>query len=148
VTPDALRRLAFGFREARALFAGVELGVFEALGERACAASGARRGARPRRAGLAILLEALVALGVLRATASAYEIPLELRPVLLRATPSTRGTSSCMTCGTGRAGDGSTPRCGGRGLDAREGDPHLGNPAVLRRFRRTTSRPWSRARAA
>jgi SAM-dependent methyltransferase len=135
VTPDALRRLAFGFREARALFAGVELGVFEALGERARPAAelAAELELDPR--GARILLDALAALGVLARDGERYAISYELRPMLIPGHAAYAGnlflhdlwhwTSWARLDAAVREGAAATRR---------EGDPHLGSPAILGRF--------------
>lgn len=135
MTPDALRRLAFGFREARALFAGVELGVFEALAERTCSAAelAADLDLDPR--GAAILLEALAALGVLARDGARYAIPPELRPVLVPGHAEYAGNLFLHDLwhwtSWGRL-DAAVRE--GTAVTRRDGDPHLGSPAILRRF--------------
>ncbi len=69
---DDLMEAAHGYQRSMALFAALKLGVFSALARgRADAATVARRvGADPRR--LAVLLDGLAAMGLLRKTAKRY----------------------------------------------------------------------------
>ena len=69
--PDDLNRMVRGYQESRILLSALELDVFTAVGEGATAAVVARRCGTDRRA-TELLLNALVALGVLRLTGDAY----------------------------------------------------------------------------
>jgi len=83
MTPAALRQLAFSFRAARALYAGVELGLFEALGARALPADELARARGCDARAVGIWVEALAALQVLERCAGGYRIRPELREALL-----------------------------------------------------------------
>lgn len=135
MTPDALRKLAFRFREARALFAGVETGVFEALGDRTRGAAelAAELALDPRAA--AILLDALTSLGVLARAGTGYAIAPALRTSLVPGREDYLGNLLLHDLwhwtSWGRLD--ASLREGGAWTQ-RQGDPHLGNPEVLRRF--------------
>jgi SAM-dependent methyltransferase len=135
VKPDALRKLAFRFREARALFAGVELGVFEALGDGARSADelAAELGLDAR--GAEILLDALAALGVLARDGASYAVPPELRATLVPGDADYAGNLLLHDLwhwtSWGRL-DAAVRE--GAAWTRRDNDPHLGNPEVLRRF--------------
>ena len=135
MTPDVLRRVAFGFREARALFAGVELGVFAELA-RAPRSAGALADTLeldPR--GLTVLLDALVAMNVLERSADGYGTRAELASALAPESPEYVGNLllhdlwhwSTWARLDRAVRDGSSQV-------AHSGDPHLSDPAVLRRF--------------
>ena len=83
MTPGELRGLAFSFRAARALFAAVELGVFEALAAGTLAPGDLARERGCDARALRILLDALVALEVLELAAGGYRIPEALRAALV-----------------------------------------------------------------
>lgn len=135
MTPAALRKLAFRFREARALFAGIELGVFGALadGPRTAPEIAAKLGLDPR--GSAILLDALRALGALTREDERYTVPPSLQSALLPGGADYAGnlllhdlwhwTSWGRLDSAVREGAAWTQRAG---------DPHLGNPDVLKKF--------------
>ena len=133
--PDRLRALAFRFREARALFAGVELGIFEAIGLAARSADELAGELSLDARATAILLEALAALGVLARDGTRYAIPSDLRSTLLPGDASYAGnlflhdlwhwTSWARLDATVREGSAWKQR----GTDA-----HLGDPEILRRF--------------
>jgi SAM-dependent methyltransferase len=135
MTPTDLRRLAFDFRAARAVSCGVELGLFEALG------SGAERAydlahrceAEPR--ALAVLLDALVAIGVLERCKDTYRIPKALVGCLVPGEPGFVGNLLLhdLWHWTSWARLDEVVRRGSPLAD-RSRDPHLANPAVLRRF--------------
>lgn len=135
MTPERLRRLAFRFREARALFAGVELGLFEELAcaprsvaELACARSLDRRG-------LAVLLDALVAMGVLEVQEGGYALAEGLRGVLAPERPGYLGNlllHDLWHWSTWARLDRAVRD--GASQVAHGGDPHLSDPAVLCRF--------------
>ena len=135
MTPDALRRLAFGFREARAVFAGVELGVFEALGDGARSSAELAAELDLDERGTAILLDALAALSVLARNGERYEIRLELQPMLVPGHVEYAGNLFLHDLwhwtSWGRL-DAAVRE--GAAWTRRSGDPHLGNPAILRRF--------------
>jgi SAM-dependent methyltransferase len=135
MTPVELQRLAFSFRAARALYAGVELGLFEALasGTEAPGDLASECGCEPR--ALGIWLEALVALEVLERATGGYRIRPELRATLVPGGPEylgnlflhdlwhwSRWASLDLALRSGE------PRQGA------EGDRHLSDPAVLSRF--------------
>jgi hypothetical protein len=135
MTPAELRRCAFDFRAARALFAGVELGVFGALGRGAASseALATRCGADAR--GLRILLDALTALGILERSGARYWVHRELIPLLAPGEPD--GVSDLLLHDVWQWS--SWARLaqviqGGAPLRSQDGDPHLGNPDVLRRL--------------
>jgi 8-O-methyltransferase len=135
MTPAALRQLAFSFRAARALQAGVELGLFEALhaGHATPAELASARGCDAR--ALGIWLEALAALGVLERRGCAYRICAQLRGTLLPGGDAYLGnlflhdlwhwSRWARLDETLRSG---APRQGV------EGDRYLGDPGVLGRF--------------
>ncbi|MEX2207139.1 MAG: methyltransferase [Myxococcota bacterium] len=135
MTAAELRALAFRFRESRAVFAGVELGVFEALGDGARSANelAAELGLDAR--ALGILLEALAALEVLVDDGGRYAIASELRATLVPHGASYAGnlflhdlwhwTSWARLDQSIRAGSARQ-----RG----DGDAHLGDPEILGRF--------------
>ena len=79
----ALRKIAYGFREARALHAGVELGVFEAIGrgQGTAAELADELDADPR--GLRVLLDALAELGILERAGQGYALAAGAADVLL-----------------------------------------------------------------
>lgn len=132
---DELRQLAFSFRAARALYAAVELGLFEALdaGVGAPGDLGRERGCDPR--ALRVLLDALVALELLERGPDGYRIRAELRGALVPGGPDylgnlflhdlwhwSRWASLDRTIQSGEARQGA------------EADRHLGDPSVLVRF--------------
>ena len=135
MTADELRALAFRFRESRAVFAGVELGVFEALAVGSSRASELASELALDTRGLAILLDALVALGVLVRDGERYAVASELRDTLAPGGASYAGnlflhdlwhwTSWARLDQTVR--EGSARR-------RRDGDAHLGDPEILGRF--------------
>lgn len=133
--PDGLRALAFRFREARALFAGVELGVFEALGHAARSAEELASELSLDVRASAILLDALASLGALERDGDRYAIPPELRPTLVPGEADYAGNLFLHDLwhwtSWGRL---DTALREGAAWTRREGDPHLGNPEILRRF--------------
>jgi precorrin-6B methylase 2 len=135
VNPQELRALAFRFREARALFAAVELGVFEALGQGAKTADELARELDLDARATAILLAALTALGALERDGARHAIAADLRGTLLPGSPDYAGNLFLHDLwhwtSWGRL-DASLRQ--GAAWTRREGDPHLGNPEVLRRF--------------
>ncbi len=133
--PDALRALAFRFREARALFAGVELGVFEALGNESKDADQLAGVLSLDTRATGILLEALAALGVLVRDGTRYAIPAELRGTLVPGSAEYAGNLFLHDLwhwtSWGRL---DSVLRDGQAWTRRDGDPHLANPEVLRRF--------------
>jgi hypothetical protein len=135
VTADELRALAFRFRESRAVFAGVELGVFEALGDGARSARELADALALDARALEILLDALVALEVLERDGGRYAIASELRSTLVPRGASYAGnlflhdlwhwTSWARLDQTVREGS---------ARQRRDGDAHLGDPEILGRF--------------
>jgi SAM-dependent methyltransferase len=141
MTPDELRALAFSFRAARALYAGIELGLFEALDAGATTADELAEECACDARALRVWLRALEGLGVLEADADGHRIPKDLREALVPD----RGAR-----GAGEAYLGNLflhdlwhwSRWGALDLALRrgtlaggvEGDRHLGNPEVLRNF--------------
>ena len=69
--PDDLTRMVRGYQESRILLTAVELDVFTAVGDGATAAAVAKRCGTDRRA-TELLLNALVALGVIRRSGEGY----------------------------------------------------------------------------
>ncbi len=135
MTPEALRRVAFRFREARALFAGVELGVLDALARapRPCQELAAELGLDAR--GLAVLLDALVAMDVLEDGDAGYALAEELRPALASDQPGYVGNlllHDLWHWSTWARLDRAVRE--GASQIAHSGDPHLSDPEVLRRF--------------
>lgn len=133
--PASLRGIGFRFREARALFAGVELGVFDALARtpRACEALADELDLDPR--GLAVLLDALVAMHVLERGEAGYALAEELRPALAQGEPGYVGNlllHDLWHWSTWARLDRAVRE--GASQVAHTGDPHLSDPAVLRRF--------------
>ncbi len=135
MTPAELRRVAFDFRVARALYAGVEIGLFDAIGrgERTPEELAGRCGADPR--ALAILLEALASSGALERRGDAFAIPPGLVTSLVSDEPEYLGNLLLhdLWHWTSWAHLGRVLREGGPHKD-RDGDPHLSSPEVLRRF--------------
>jgi precorrin-6B methylase 2 len=132
---ERLRALAFGFRAARALYAGVELGVFEALGERARGVDELARECAASERGLRLLLEALAALGVLERSEQRYRIHPELRGSLVPGQAAYLGNLFLhdLWHWTRWAALEESIRSGTPGTPL-QGDRHLGDPAVLGRF--------------
>lgn len=131
-----LRRLAFGFRAARALFAGVEMGLFEALGEtdRTLGSLSADLGADER--GLRILIDALVSLDVLERVGSAgVRIAPSLREVLMPGGEEYLGNLFLhdLWHWTSWSDLDESVRTGSARKSS-SNDRHLGDPEVLRRF--------------
>jgi hypothetical protein len=135
MNPGELRQLAFSFRAARALYAAVELGLFEALaaGVEAPGDLARERGCDAR--ALRVLLDALVAIDVLERSPGGYRIREPLRAALVPGGPGylgnlflhdlwhwSRWASLDRTLQSGEARQGA------------EGDRHLSDPAVLRNF--------------
>jgi SAM-dependent methyltransferase len=157
MTPAELRALAFSFRAARALYAGVELGLFDALGDgpRTAADLAHERGCDAR--ALGVWLAALAAQGVLECGELGYRIRPALRASLVRGGPEylgnlflhdlwhwSRWTRLDDVLRSG-APQGAVP-CSG----------HLADPDVLRRFlpnynaameQSAGAAPWRLARA-
>ncbi len=135
MTPSELRRIAFDFRAARALYAGVELGVFDAIGRgaRTPAELAARGGADPR--ALAVLLEALAAIGALERRDGAFGIAPALVSSLVSGEADYLGNVFLhdLWHWSSWAHLERTLREGAPQKD-RSGDPHLSSPDVLRRF--------------
>jgi SAM-dependent methyltransferase len=135
MNPGGLRQLAFSFRAARALYAAVELGVFEALaaGIEAPGDLARERGCDAR--ALRILLDALVAIGVLEPAPGGYRIPAALRAALVPGGPDYLGNLFLHDLWHwSRWASLDRSLQSGAALQGVEGDRHLGDPAVLRRF--------------
>jgi len=135
MNPRELRQLAFSFRAARALYAAVELGLFEALaaGIEAPGDLARERGCDAR--ALRVLLDALVALEVLECSPGGYRIRTELRGALVPGGPDYLGNlflHDLWHWSRWARLDGSL-RSGAAQVGA-AGDPHLSDPAVLVRF--------------
>jgi hypothetical protein len=135
VTPEALRMLAFRFRESRAVFAGVELGVFEALGDGARSAEELAGSLALDARALAILLDALAALEVLERDGARYAIPGDLRETLAPDGSEYAGNLFLhdLWHWTSWARLDAAVR-DGSAWSRRDGDAHLGNPEILGRF--------------
>lgn len=135
MTPAELRRVAFDFRVARALYAGVELGVFDAIGRGARTPEelAARVAADPR--ALRILLDALAGAGVLERRGDAFAIAPALVSCLVSGEPDYLGNVLLhdLWHWTSWAHLGRVLREGAPHKE-RGGDPHLSSPEVLRRF--------------
>jgi SAM-dependent methyltransferase len=135
VTPLELRRVAFDFRVARALYAGVEIGLFDAIGRGARTPQelAARMAADPR--ALRILLEALAGAGVLERSGDAFAIAPALVASLVSGEPDYLGNLLLhdLWHWTSWAHLGRVLREGAPHKE-RGGDPHLTSPEVLRRF--------------
>ena len=135
MTPAELRQLAFSFRAARALYAGVELGLFEALGERSLPPGALAERCRCDARAVGIWLEALAALDVLQRSAEGFGIRPELRGALVPGGPDYLGnlflhdlwhwSRWAWLDETLRSG---APRQG------TAGERHLADPQVLRAF--------------
>ncbi len=135
MTPAELHKLSFDFRAARAVYAGVELGVFEAL-ESAPSAGDAlaeKLGTNPR--GLRILLDALVALELLTHDGGDYALCESAARVLVPSGDEYLGNLFLhdLWHWTSWSALDSAVRDGVPHTD-RQGDRHLGNPQVLVRF--------------
>jgi SAM-dependent methyltransferase len=135
MTPGELRQLAFSFRAARALYAGVELGLFEALGTGSASADELARARGCDARALGVWLGALAALGVLERRGCAYRIRAGLRGALLPGGEDYLGNLFLHDlwhwsrwAGLDDALRSGAPR------RAVEGDRHLADPGVLRRF--------------
>lgn len=135
MTPSELQRMIFDFRAARAVLCAVELGVFDALGADARSAHelAELRGLDLR--GTRTLLQALSAIGVLEAETDRYRIHAELLPWLVPGGPHYVGNLMLhdLWHWSSWARLDHAVRTG-RALETREGDPHLGNPEILKRF--------------
>lgn len=138
MTPAELRRVAFDFRLARAVSCALELGVFEALAkgttDLACIAS--RCGLDPR--GARILLGALVAGGLLERDPRAprgYRLVDALRESLLEDGGDFQGNLLLHDLWHWSAWARLDRAVrSGAAADPSDGDAHLGDPEVLRRF--------------
>jgi SAM-dependent methyltransferase len=135
VTPANLRRLAFDFRAARAVSCGVELGLFDALAGGCTRAAELARVCEADPRTLAVLLDALVAIGVLERAGDEYRIPKALLASLSSKEPGFVGNLLLhdLWHWTSWARLDEVVRGGGP-LRDRSRDPHLTNPSVLRRF--------------
>jgi len=133
-----LRQTLFRFREARALFAGHELGVFAALAQHSRTVGELAEQLEVDVDALRVLLRALVAMGVLvepAGSAGGYALEPEAAEVLVDG-----GEESCAHLlshdlwhwGSWARLD-ETIRTGEPLLD-RSGDPHLGRHEILRAF--------------
>jgi SAM-dependent methyltransferase len=135
VTPRALRRAAFRFREARALFAGVELGVFAALASAPRTAAELAGELELDARGAAMLLDALVAMQALARHGQTYSLAPALRAVLAPGEPGFVGNlllHDLWHWSTWARLDRAVRE--GASQVTHAGDPHLGDPAILRRF--------------
>jgi len=130
-----LRQTLFRFREARALCAGQELGVYEALAAGPQAAPALAQSLELHPDALRVLLDALVAIGVLTYGPSGYGLDPESAEMLLPGRPGYLGhlllhdlwhwSTWAKLDDTIRSGD-----C----VRDRSRDPHLGSPETLRAF--------------
>ncbi|MBN1422265.1 MAG: methyltransferase domain-containing protein [Planctomycetes bacterium] len=82
-----LDRMPASFQEARILMTAVELGVFDAIGRAGCTAAAIATAVRADPRTLRRLLDALVAIGILRKRAGSYRIAPAARGRLLRGSP-------------------------------------------------------------
>lgn len=136
MTSGELRKLAFDFRAARAVTCALETGVFAALGREAASADELARRCELDPRATRILLDALVSLGVLeRDGGGRVRIVPALAGSLLEREPGYVGNLLLhdLWHWTSWAHLDRAVR-EGRKLEDRSGDPHLGDPAVLRRF--------------
>jgi SAM-dependent methyltransferase len=74
MTPRELRRLCFDFRAARAVHAGVELGLFEALGREARSAKELAEHRGCEEHAIAIWLAAMAAIGIVERSGPAFRL--------------------------------------------------------------------------
>jgi SAM-dependent methyltransferase len=135
VTPRRLRSAAFRFREARALFAGVELGVFDELARAPRSADELAESCALDRRGVGVLLDALAAMGVLEAHGGRYALADSLRRALTAERPEYLGNlflHDLWHWSTWARLDRAVRD--GASQVTHAGDPHLSDPAVLRRF--------------
>ncbi|MCP4006032.1 MAG: methyltransferase domain-containing protein [bacterium] len=135
MTPADLHRLSFDFRAARAVYAGVELGIFEALaaGPVDVKTLSERLPADPR--GLRVLLDALTALDLLLRNDDHYSLGDSAAVALV---PDSEGYLGNLFLHdlwhwTSWAGLDAVVRDGAPQPD-RQHDRHLSDPAVLTRF--------------
>jgi SAM-dependent methyltransferase len=130
-----LARMAFDFRASRALFAGLELGLFDALADGTeDAAELARRCAADER-GLGVLLRALVALGVIDRTDGGFSLPAAIAPLLVEKAADSRASLWQLDLWSWSrwARLGEAVRAGAAPA-ADTVDPFLSSPEVLRRM--------------
>jgi len=135
MTAAELQQLAFSFRAARALYAGVELGLFEALDAGGQTSEALARACDCDARALGIWLEALVALGVLEGHAAGYRILPELRDALVPGGSTYLGNLFLHDLWHwSRWAHLDTTLRSGAPRQTADGDRHLSDPRVLCRF--------------
>ncbi len=135
MSPGELHRLAFRFREARIVSAGVELGVFQALGKETRTCADLARELSLDAQGLHVLLEALTAIGVLTHHSEGYALDPACAAALLPESEEFLGPLFMhdLWHWTSWAFLDRSIRSGTAHRD-RTHDPHLGSPEILSRF--------------